>query len=213
MKGVLLKRALVAGAAALVLTGGAISLMPGATATPYAEAADPGGPGIQAFIDLVARKLGITSEKLSTAMTEARKELGIPERGHGPGMGDRRMGPPVDLSVAAQAIGITPEQLRQELPGKSLAQVAQAHSKTAGDVATALKNADNKRVDEAVAAGKLTAEQAAHRKQQVAQRIEELVNHVMPQHGAGPGPRCGEHGPRPNAPGSSSGSGSHGGGA
>lgn len=53
-------------------------------------------------------------------------------------------------TVAAQAIGITPEELRQELPGKSLAQVAQAHGKNSADVASALKQAADARIDQAM---------------------------------------------------------------
>jgi hypothetical protein len=54
------------------------------------------------------------------------------------------------LAVAAQAIGITPEQLRQELPGKSLAEVAQAHGKNPADVANALKTASDQHIDQLV---------------------------------------------------------------
>ena len=53
-------------------------------------------------------------------------------------------------AVAAQAIGITPEELHQELPGKSLAQVAEAHGKTGAEVAAALKTADDARIDKLV---------------------------------------------------------------
>src|ERR1051326_7097300 len=66
-------------------------------------------------------------------------------------------------AVAAQAIGITPEQLHQELPGKSLAQVAEAHGKSADDVASALKTAAHARVD---------------------QRIDRAMNHVVSADGA-----------------------------
>ena len=52
------------------------------------------------------------------------------------------------LAVAAQAIGITPQELRQELPGKSLADVAHAHGKNPADVATALKTAANQHIDQ-----------------------------------------------------------------
>jgi hypothetical protein len=86
----------------------------------------------------------------------------------------------VALGVAAQAIGITPQQLRTELPGKSLAQVAQAHGKNPADVATALKNAANQRIDAEVAAGELTADQAAQRKQTVDQHIDQGMNEVVP---------------------------------
>jgi hypothetical protein len=88
---------------------------------------------------------------------------GGPGRGFGPGGPGKGFSLALRtqfLDTAAQAIGITPDQLRQELPGKSLAQVAQAHGKTAADVANALKNAAHTAAD---------------------QRIDQLVNHVMPQ--------------------------------
>jgi hypothetical protein len=94
----------------------------------------------------------------------------------------------VALGVAAQAIGITPQQLRTELPGKTLAQVAQAHGKNPADVATALKNAANERIDAEVAEGKLTPEQAAQRKQMVDQRIDQAMNEVVPVHQPSPSP-------------------------
>jgi hypothetical protein len=56
----------------------------------------------------------------------------------------------VALGLAAQAIGITPQQLRTELPGKSLAEVAQAHGKSSADIATVLKSAADQRIDQAV---------------------------------------------------------------
>jgi hypothetical protein len=71
-------------------------------------------------------------------------------------------------AVAAEAIGITPEQLHQELPGKSLAQVAEAHGKSAADVSSALKTAAHARVD---------------------QRIDRAMNHVVSADGAATSPR------------------------
>jgi Spy/CpxP family protein refolding chaperone len=95
----------------------------------------------------------------------------------------------VALGMAAQAIGITPQQLRTELPGKSLAQVAQAHGKNPADIATGLKNAANERINQEVTEGKLTADQAAQRQQTVDARIDQAVNRVVPvrQPGATPG--------------------------
>jgi hypothetical protein len=102
----------------------------------------------------------------------------------GPGFGFRG---PFDLNTAATAIGIPADQLRNEIPGKSLAQVAQAHGKTGADVATALKNAAHTRIDQAVAAGKLTADQGNQAKTQSDQRIDQFVNQVLPQGGPGRG--------------------------
>jgi hypothetical protein len=82
--------------------------------------------------------------------------------------------------VAAQALGISVADLRNELPGKTLTQVAQAHGKNPADVATALKNAANQRIDQAVTAGRLTAERAAPMKARIAEQIDTLMTRVVP---------------------------------
>jgi polyhydroxyalkanoate synthesis regulator phasin len=188
---ILARHRLLAAGAVVVLAGSAVGVAAAQQApTPPAQGTQPARPGAQQFLDALARRLGITSDRLQQAITEARTEAGLPAGGgfpFGGKGGDHRRGGPggVDLTAAAQALSITPEitpeQLRQELPGKSLAQVAQAHGKTANDVATALKNAVNQRIDQAVTAGRLTADQATQQKQQAAQRIDQLVNEVRPQ--------------------------------
>jgi hypothetical protein len=105
-----------------------------------------------------------------------------PSQEHQRGHHGRGFARGVALGIAAQAIGVTPQQLRTELPGKSLAQVAQAHGKNPADVATALKNAADQRIDHEVTTGKLTADQAVQRKQTVDQRIDQAVNRVVPVH-------------------------------
>ena len=189
-----LRRVAVAGAAVLVLGGAAV----GIAAAQAQPATTPSGQQTQSayqrFIDALAKRLNISSQNLETAITQARSDAGLPAQGQGfpGGFGHGGRGPHGgfggELNAAATAIGITPEQLRTELPGKSLAQVAQAHGKSANDVATALKNAANQRVDQEVSAGRLTADQANTRKQAAAQRIDQLVNQVVPQGGLGGGP-------------------------
>jgi polyhydroxyalkanoate synthesis regulator phasin len=87
-------------------------------------------------------------------------------------------GPRGDLSTAATFLGITPQQLMTELNGKSLADVAAAHGKSAADLANALKKAANDRIDAAVTAGKLTADQATQAKTKVDQAIDQQMNQV-----------------------------------
>jgi hypothetical protein len=194
------RRSLLAGGAALLLATTAIGVAGAQTATPGAATGASARPTHQQYIDALAQKLGVTSDKLTQAMTDARTQLGIPDRGGlgGPG-GPGRGGPGggfgrgADGTVIAGVLGITPEQLRTELPGKSLSQVAQAHGKTAADVANALKAEANKRVDAAVTAGRLTADQAAQAKTRSATQIDELVNKVTPA--------AGQAGPRQRTPG------------
>jgi hypothetical protein len=176
---------LVALGAVVVLGGAAVGIASAqATPTPAQPGRSQSRPDPQAYLDALARRLNVTSDALRQAMTQARADVGLPAGGPGPGFGighgPGRGGRGGDLTAAAQAIGISVDQLRQELPGKSLAQVAQAHGKTANDVATALKNAANQRIDQAVADGRLTAAEATQRKQEVAQRIDQQVSEVRP---------------------------------
>src|SRR5919108_5503544 len=196
---VFLRRSLVAGAAVLVLAGAAVGIA-AAQATPTPS---PSGAAAQvqarsqAFLDALAKRLNISTSTLQQAISQARTDVGLPAGNTLPGLGRGPGGPGRggfggELNAAAQAIGISADQLRQELPGKSLAQVAQAHGKNPSDVATALKNAAHQRIDQAVAAGRLTAEQATQQKQQAAQHIDQLMNQVLPQ--GGPGSGFGKHG-------------------
>ncbi|HLZ27736.1 MAG TPA: hypothetical protein VKV73_10490 [Chloroflexota bacterium] len=188
-----IRRGLVAACAVAVLGGAAVGIA-AAQAQPTATPS-----GYQKFIDALAKRLNISSANLQTAIGQARTDAGLPANGGGfpggrgrGGPGPARGGFGVDFNAAATAIGIPASQLRTELNGKSLAQVATAHGKTANDVATALKNAAHTRIDAAVTAGKLAADQAATRKTQVDARIDQLVNQVMPTRGpAGLGARPG----------------------
>jgi hypothetical protein len=174
--------------AAVAVLGGAAVGIAAAQAQPATPTAGQAQSGYQKFIAALAQRLNISTTNLETAIGQARTDAGFPAgqgfRGRGKGSpGGRGFG--VDLNAAATAIGITPQQLRTELEGKSLAQVAQAHSKTAADVATALKNAAHTRIDQAVTAGRVAADQASTQKTQADQRIDQLVNQVMPQRGPG----------------------------
>ena len=187
------RRVLLATCAVLVVGTLAVGVAAAqATPTPTGQAQ----PGYQAFVDALARRLGVTSANLQQAISQARTDVGLPANGQGfpggPGGGRGGRGGGADLTTAAQAIGISADQLRQELPGKSLAQVAQAHGKNPTDVANALKNAANQRIDQDVSAGRLPADQAAQRKQQAGQRIDQLMNAVRQQ--GGPGGQGGQTG-------------------
>jgi transposase-like protein len=135
------------------------------------------------FLAALAAKLNVTVDQLKQAMQQTRQELGIPERGQGghggPGAQQGRGGPGIGLEAAARAIGIDANQLRQELAGKSLADVARAHGIDPSTVASALKTEATTRIDQAVTAGRLTADQANAMKQNLDQRINEQLNRQM----------------------------------
>jgi hypothetical protein len=75
-----------------------------------------------------------------------------------------------------------------------LTQVAIAHGADPDAVATAMKTAGDQQVDAAVSAGRLSSDQAAGRKAQVEERVDQLMTEVAPfsggqQRGAGGGGR------------------------
>jgi hypothetical protein len=184
-------RVAIAAGAVLVLGGSAVGIaaaqsQPASTPTPY-----------QKFVDALAQKLGVSSQQLQADISQARQDAGLPANGgfpgvrrggpggRGPGAG---FGPGLNFQTAADAIGISVQQLRTEVAGKSLAQVAQDHGKSGTDVATALKNAANQQIDS---------------------RIDQLVNRTVPQNaklsqGAQP---AAQNGAAPNGSGNANGRG------
>jgi rRNA-processing protein FCF1 len=84
------------------------------------------------------------------------------------------------LKAAANYIGIPRRQLRQELPGHSLAQVAEAHGKTSAGLQQALVAARDAKLDRRVARNQLTQAQADQRLARFQDRVDELVNRVWP---------------------------------
>jgi hypothetical protein len=201
-----LRNGLIAGAVILVtgvaIAGTALAAQPALSPS----AAQPGSmqPERGRLLDLVAAKLGIAPERLRQAFAEAHQELG-PQRPGGPGgMGIRVRGMMAQgLRVAADAIGISPEQLRSELPGNSLAGVAQAHGVDPQRVTAALTTAAMARIDAGAAAGRITEDQAANLKQRVSAMIERLVNRELPNRPPGrrgPDEPFGPFGPRSDGP-------------
>ena len=179
------RRVAIAAGAVLVLGGSAVGIAAAqSTPTPTAQSS-----GYQKFIDALAQKLGVSSQTLQDDISQVRQAQGLPANGRMPfaGRGGPRggVGRGVNFQAAATAIGITPQQLMTELPGKSLAQVAQAHGKNPTDVATALKNDAHQRIDQAVTNGRLTADQANTAKTNVDQRIDQLMTQTIPQGGPG----------------------------
>jgi hypothetical protein len=94
------------------------------------------------------------------------------------------------LESAAQTIGVDVEALRTELKGgKTIAEVASAHGVSAQTVIANAVAAASARIDQAVADGRLTAEQATTMKGKLTQGITRTVNEGAPKKG--------DHAPQP----------------
>jgi hypothetical protein len=108
----------------------------------------------------------------------------------------------VEMKAIADFLGMTPQELGQELrSGKSLAQVAQAKGKSRDELKAFLVNQAKTRLDKAVADGKLTRERADAMLKRFEQQVDQLIDRIFTP-GQGPrGDRPGGPGaPKPGAP-------------
>jgi hypothetical protein len=193
------KHKLVAGAAAvLVAAGGGAAIGANTFGSPKEES--------QAVIDDAAKQLGIEPSKLSDALKTALKnrvdaavEAGRLSKAEGDALKARieSAGVPLfpvgprphgfghhgpNLDAAASYLGLTEAQLRTELQsGKTLAQVATAHGKTAEGLVGALVGEAGKKLDAAVAAGRLTRAEADSMLAGLKERITDLVDGRFPR--------------------------------
>lgn len=91
------------------------------------------------------------------------------------------------LNAVASFLGMTRRELAAALrEGKSLSDLATAKGKTRADLIAAIAGPANAKVDGALAAGKIDAEQAAKAKAAIAKQVEMLVDR---KHDAKPAPK------------------------
>jgi len=87
------------------------------------------------------------------------------------------------FAAAGAYLGLTESELRaQQLDGKTLADVAKAKGKSVSGLVDAMVSAAEKSIDQAVADGKLTNEQAATIKADLREHITNLVNGELGGH-------------------------------
>jgi hypothetical protein len=135
------------------------------------------------FINTLAARLGVSSDKLQQALKDTQQEVGpVPLLGGIPkdaiGIQGKTISISSPLAPAAKAIGISEDQLRQELAGTSLTDVAKAHNVDPQKVASAIKTARETDLDQAVQSGKLPTEVANTIKANLDREIELLMSMV-----------------------------------
>jgi hypothetical protein len=115
----------------------------------------------------------------------------LAERGHGPGGRGGPGGPP-DAAAIATYLGLTQAELRTQLrAGKSLTQIAQAQGKSVSGLQDVIYASAKKRLDQAVARGRLTAAQEQTVLAALKSHLDDIVTRTgRPAHGAG-APRFG----------------------
>ena len=150
-----------------------------------AQVAEAEGVDVQVVIDaLVAdatERLEEAITDLPDRMTDVVNREGLPDRGGPGGPGGRHLFRP-GLDAAADAIGITEDDLRAALQdGDTIADVATANDVEVQTVIDALVADATAHIDEEVAEGDLTEEEAAERKADLEERITALVNGERPE--------------------------------
>lgn len=194
-----MKRTIAAGTlvAALGLTGAAVL-------GPAVASADPAGDGrISALREALQGLVSdgtlndTQADKVAERLAEAAPPRGMGGgmgmggpgmRGHGPG--GRHGGLMLRAEAVAEAAGVTVEELHEARhDGTSLAEIAAAEGISRETLIDRLVTLAEKRIDAAVTAERLTAEQAAKRKAGLEERISDMVDRTGgPGHGPGEGP-------------------------
>ena len=152
-----------------------------------ADVAGERGVELQAVIDaVVAAGEDEHVERVTAFVNGERPEGGFGRGGH-------RHGMHVGLEAAATALGMTADELREAMSadGATLASVAEAQGVDVQVVIDALVAEAREHLDEAVADGHLTQEEADEKAAELEARITEMVNSERPD-----GPRPGFRGGR-----------------
>ncbi len=103
-----------------------------------------------------------------------------PRNGQGPRGGPGMMAP--GGKVITDTLGMTPQELRTEFQaGKSLAQIAEAKGVSRDTLKAKLIEAHKARIDAAVAAGRMTAEQAQKANERVSANIDQMLDRTPEQ--------------------------------
>ncbi len=158
------------------VSGAPSTTTPKTDANNHGKWRDRGGRLERVLADLVAK--GTITQSQADAITKAMNDA-RPEGHRGPhsgGFGFFRSAEKVNAAVAKE-LGITPAQLRDERrAGKSLAQIGQEHGVAAQRLVDVIVRTISASIDEAVAKGDLTAQQASQSKAHLSEFVSRLVN-------------------------------------
>jgi hypothetical protein len=198
------KKLIAAGGVLVVLGIGAVGVsVVQAQSTPTPSAQQQQGQGVRdRYLQALANRLHVTADQLKQAMQDARKDVGLPEPGTKPapgttpGPGARGFGRGFghgfgaffgkEADAVAALFNENRATLMNELPGKTLAEVAAAHSVSTQSVVDTIVKTANDQIDQAAQARNLPAERVTQLKQQISERAQEFVTtHRFPAHGTG----------------------------
>ncbi len=195
------RRALAIGGVLLLLGGAALGVNAVQAQTTPTPSAPPQQNLRERYEQALANRLHVTVDQLRQAIQDARNDVGLGGPGPGragggerhvpPGFGFGRGGLPGFLGQQADALVSLfklqdRQALRQELSGKTLAEVSAAHGVSVQDVVSTLTTIGNEQIDRMAQARGLSAERVAELKQRMSERVQEFVsNYRFPARGTG----------------------------
>ncbi len=151
----------------------------------------------------LATRLHVTVDQLKQAVADARKDVGLADpatRPHRPAPGARPGFPGFGRGPAAGFGGFLGKEadavaalfkedrtaLLGELNGKTLAEVASAHSVSTQDVVNTITKVANDQIDQMASARNVPADRVSQLKQRMSERVQEFVTtHRFPARGTG----------------------------
>lgn len=166
-----------------------------AGSAPTAEAgAGEAGDRLQAITDALADLVadGTITQDQADKVAAALDESDALRPGGPGGPGGHGGMVPLDLDAAADAVGLTPEELRDALAteGTTLADVAEEQGVETSTLVDALVAAGEDRIEQAVTDGRLTQEQAEELREALPERVAAAIEmEFRGERGHGPGRR------------------------
>jgi hypothetical protein len=207
MQSMSLKKILAAGGALVVLGVAAVGLtvvqaQTAPTPTPNAQRQDLR----TRYTEALANRLRVSVDQLKQAMIDARQDVGLPDPAARPAPGPGRRGPGGPggfgsgfggpggmrgfLGAEADAVATLFKEdraaLLNEMPGKTLAEIASAHGISTQDLVNTILKRLNDQIDRMAQARNHSAEQVSQMKQRTSERVQEFVTtHRFPARGTG----------------------------
>ncbi|HEX2075115.1 MAG TPA: hypothetical protein VHF92_15130 [Geodermatophilus sp.] len=171
----------------IATTAGVLTLSGLAVGVPALADTDTSGSAESIAVDRIRDALaGLVTDGSLTQEQADEVATTLGEAGLG-GRGGHHHGGGLDLAAAATALGLSEQDLRTalEADGTTLAQIAEDRGVAVDDLVAALVRAEEERLADAVADGRITQEQADQRLSDLEQRITERVEATFPDHHGG----------------------------
>ena len=130
------------------------------------------GTSTQTAIDNDTRTQAAIDKTAESQVNPIRENKKAGKKRHG----KRSPGLHLAFKSAAETLGLSFEELKEQLPGKSLADIAQEQNVPVANLKSAITAALESGLEEQVASGKISAEKAEELRGQIAERVIRIID-------------------------------------